>query len=206
MLLSELVSLLIIVGVVACNGQQNEYTYVNLGGRCPRISYVSNLSGPRVIGWWYRVFSSFESPLCYNGNEGQTMYTAGYNDTTLHLEWCCRSAADPTIPYCGAKVGTGFTTSSKNGEFLYQFDDQSWLCHPLDTDYDNFAIVYGCDPNTGKELIFIISRYYTLRKEVEGRVDNVLRRNGIQWRQMRSVKHGPSVPYVPNIKTSCDQH
>ncbi len=201
----NIVSLLVILGVVATIHGQNEYTVTDLGGRCPKISYVSNLNGPRVLGWWYRVFSSFESPLCYNGNEGQTMYTAGYNDTTLNLDWCCRSAADPTVATCGAKVGTGTTVSSKNGEFVYQFDDQSWLCHPLDTDYDNFAIVYGCKPDTGEELVFVISRDYTLKNELVPRVDNVLRRNRIGWSKLKPVKHGPSTPYTPNSR-NCGRH
>lgn len=174
MYLDKLVRFFVIFGAATAifNGQENEYTELDLGGLCPKISYVSNLDGPRVVGWWYRVFSSFESPLCYNGNEGQTMYTSALNESTLNLDWCCRSAADPTVATCGSKVGTGTTTSSKNGEFLYEFDDQSWLCHPIDTDYDNFAIVYGCDPATGVYLCVAIKKLVVITVRIQLQATN----------------------------------
>lgn len=163
----ELVCLLVYFTIAAVDGEATEYTEIQLPGLCPKISYVSNLNGPRVLGWWYRSHSTFTSPLCYNGNEGQTMYTAQLNDTALSLQYCCRSAADPTIPYCGEKVGTGTTVSTGYvGGFIYRFDGHAYLSHPIDTDYDNFAIVYGCKPESGDELIFILSRDYTLNRRL----------------------------------------
>lgn len=196
---NELLCLLVFLGAATVHGQEPEYTEIQLPGLCPKISYVSNLNGPRVFGWWYRSHTTFTSPLCYNGNEGQTMYTAPVDDTTLTLQYCCRSSADPSIPYCGEKVGTGTTVSTGYvGGFIYQFDDQTYLSHPIDTDYDNFAIVYGCKPESGEELIFIITRDYTLPARLLPRVNKILKRNGIAWSKLKPVKQGPTVPYIPN--------
>ncbi len=201
MTLNELVFAVVFLSVAMVHGQAPEYTKIQLPGLCPKISYVSNLSGPRVIGWWYRSHSTFTSPLCYNGNEGQTMYTVPLNDTTLTLQYCCRSAADPTIPYCGEKVGTGTTVSTGYiGGFIQNFDVHTYLSHPIDTDYDNFAIVYGCKPETGDELIFILTRDYTLHKRFLPRVNKILKRNGIAWSKLLPVKQGPTTPYVPNTR------
>lgn len=69
--------------------------------------------------------------------------------------------------------------AQKMGKFVYQFDDQSYLAHPLDTDNDNFGVVYGCKPGSGDELIFILSRDYTLSREPLKRARDALQRNGI---------------------------
>lgn len=191
---------LLVLCAVKIYGQAPEYTQVQIRGHCPKISYVSNLNGLRVSGWWYRSYSTLNSPLCLN-NEGETQYMAPLNDKTLYIQVCCRSSANPDMFTCGSEIGSGSTTSTNNsGEFTYLFDGQNYMAYALDTDYDDFVIVYGCAPRTGDEIIYVLSRDYTLSKVSLTRVRNVLQRNGIKWSKVKPVVQGPSIPYTPNSR------
>ncbi len=208
---NQLAFLLIIFWVAVTTADHrhdvNEFNEINLKGSCcPTIKYISNLNMARIVGWWYRAFSTANNPsLCYN-NEGQTMYAAPLNERTLGIDICCRSAAINDIAFCGSIIGSGTVTATNNsGEFIYAFDDKSYTIYVLDTDYDNFAIVYGC--NAGRrmcdELIYILSRDYKLSGSAEARVRRVLQENGIEFSKARPVKQGPSTPYTPNSRGTC---
>lgn len=157
---------------------------------------------PRIVGWWYRAFSSDNNPLCLN-NEGQTTYTAQYDDKTFHVQVCCRSAATPDIAVCGRDIGTAIlSATSTPGEFTYELYNNVYPLFLLDTDYDNYAIVYGCKPGLeGRdELIFVFSRRYQLNDTLVKRVRDVIQRNGIDWSKAKPVRQGPSIPYTPGSK------
>lgn len=202
MLLNKSLLSLIIFGV-AVHGENFLFDEIQLNGSCPKISYITNLDIPRILGWYYRAYSNLDNPLCFN-NEGQTMYAAQYDETRINVEICCRSAAQPTIAICGANVGSGVVAATQNpGEFTYQFEENIYPDYILDTDYDNFTIVYGCKPgsrNLRDEVIFVLSRDYTLNPTLQARVRAVLERNGVQWSKVKPVKQGRSTPYTPFAK------
>lgn len=130
----------VILGVAA--QEPKKYAEVQLKGSCPKITYVSNPDLNGAVGWWYRVFSNFNNSLCLN-NEGQTKYVVGYDESTLNEGVCCRSAANPNVPYCGKKIGSGTLSGvvQSPGEFTYKFDSNTSTVYALDTDYVNFVIV-----------------------------------------------------------------
>lgn len=200
----KLVFLLLILGSVVAYGAQFQYAEVQLEGSCPRIRYITNLDLPRIIGWYYRVFSNLDNPLCLN-NDAQTMFAATIDATGINVAFCCRSAADPTVTTCGEDIGSGRVTAlSSPGEFTYQTKDNIYPQYILDTDYDNFTIVYGCKPGSGTdqrdETIFVYSRSYSLSVALKARVLLALERNGIQWSKARPVRQGSSMPYLPRPK------
>lgn len=75
-------------------------------------------------------------------------------------------------------------------------------------DYDDFAIVYGCNSGRGRhsrdDLIFVLSRDYKVTDTVQTRVEDALRRNGIDFLKAKPVKQGPRTPYTPNSRR-CDR-
>lgn len=198
---NQLILLFVISYGAATLAQKLEFKELNLRGSCPKINYVSNLNMPRILGWWYRAFSTLDNKLCYK-NEGQTMYAAQFDAKTLSVAICCRSAADNNIAACGDNIGSGTVTATDNsGEFIYKFADESINIYVLDTDYDNFAIVYGCTARGRRnrdELIFVLSRQYKLSDELQARVEKALRDNGSDISRARPVVQGPRTPYTPN--------
>lgn len=195
------VSLLLILGAVVAYGARNQFDEIQLEGQCPRIRFVNNLDIPRVIGWYYRAFSNYNNPLCFN-NDAQTMFAAQFDATSINVDFCCRSAADRTVTTCGENLGSGRINALPiPGQFTYESKGEVYPNFVLDTDYDNFTIVYGCRPgsdgNSRDELIFIYSRSYTLSRTLQARVLHVLQRNGIQSAKVKFVRQGCSLPYLP---------
>lgn len=201
----------IILGVTEANREEFEYFEKKLQGSCPKVKYITNFDLPRLIGWWYRDYSTPKFPECLD-NEGQTIYAAEYDDTSLNLQGCCRSAANPTIATCGNKVGSGTVTFLPNtgdpASMVYQFGNSSYPIYILDTDYTNFVIVYGCKPVSERpterdELIIVLSRDYELTVSFRNRVNGVLKRNDADLSKGERVKQGPRIPYTPGQKP-CD--
>lgn len=180
-----------------------EYGSYQLNGSCPKVSYITNLDLPPLLGWWYKPFSNFKSPLCFN-NEGHTAYAYPTNTTEISVACCCRSAVDTELVTCSPQVGTGILNALSNpGMFSYEFDDNIYTVFVLDIDYENFGVIYGCKPglfNTRDELIFIFTRDYQLSSTLEPRVRGVFQRNNIDWSNALAIKQGPSVPYIPGPK------
>lgn len=190
-----------VIFLSVAQGLELQFSQVKLKGACPRISYATNVDMSRVIGWYYRVFSNFNNPLCYK-NEGQTMYTAQYNATYTTVNICCRSASDPDVAICGTDIGSGYAVAiaENPGEFRYEYVDDVYPAYVLDTDYENYFVTYKCKPgsqsNQRDEELHIYSRDYTLDKTYEDRVRNVLQRNDIEWSVARPIKQGPMTPYT----------
>lgn len=179
------------------------FTEVQLDGWCPKISYINNIDLPRIVGFWYRAFSTSNFPsLCYE-NQGQNVNIASYEEMSVSLTVCCRSAADNTTTYCGRKIGSGTCTATNNpGEFVYEFADQSVKVYLLDVVYDRFAVVYGYTADnegfSDDDIIFILSRDYNISGTETERVRKVLERNGIDFSKAKPVAQGPNIPYLPN--------
>lgn len=172
-----------------------QYGELDLPGLCPTVRYIEDLDFTRVHGFWYRCFSTWDSPLCYN-NDGQTVYAYPFNSTVSGVAACCRSAADPEHVTCSAEVGTGFVRPlSRAGLFSYEFDGQSFRNVVLAVDYESFLFTYSCKA-TFSEQIFIYTRTYEQCESIERRARNVLSQNGIPWSHVKRVKHGPSIPYT----------
>lgn len=200
----KLVLLLVIVGTAASHGERFNYTEVELKGSCPKIKYINNFSFPRIVGWYYEAFASLTSLQCFNSNEGLTMYAAPYDDQTLSINFCCRSASAQSMATCGRSVASGtVTATSTPGALTYAFNNKVYTIYVLDTDYENFTVVYGCNPGSRKhqerdELILIHSRHYQLSHTLERRVRNVIERNGGDWSNAKPIKQGCQIPYTPN--------
>lgn len=198
---SKSVLLLIVFGSAV--SVQFQWASLQLEGACPNVTYITNLDLPKVTGWYYRVRTNYNYNACYN-NDAQTMFAAMYDTTAIDVAFCCRSAADPTVPVCGAEVGSGRVTGlPQPGEFTYQFLDEVYPNFVLDTDYDNFTIVYGCRPDANDatqrdEVTFVYSRTYALTSDLNSHVDDVLRQNNINPRSARHVSQGPTMPYLPH--------
>lgn len=185
-------------GVLA-RAQDFNYTEVQLEGFCPKISYINNLDLPQIVGYWYRAYSTADFPaLCYE-NDGQNMYAASFDERTLSIVICCRSAANKSIAYCGSKIGSGtVTVTNKPGEFIYDFADQSVTIYVLDVVYDRFAIIYGCSAISGEDTIFILSRDFHISETETERVEDVLEQNGIDFSNAKTIDQGPHIPYLPS--------
>lgn len=194
------------------NKNDFQYKVVDMKGSCPRIRYIENFSMPRVVGWHYAAFSSIDNPLCY-ANEGQTIYAAQFDATTITAQFCCRSAANPNEAFCGNTVGSGtIIPTNRPGVFTYytKTDLDKIEVQVLYTDYDDLTIVYGCRPSPcgcptkRQELILVLSRNYKLSSASETTARNVLERNDIKFSNAKPVKQGPSMPYTPN-SNSCNR-
>lgn len=192
--------LLIILSVIVACQAQFDYGSIQLNGTCPKIEYVKNLDLPRIIGWYYRVFSNLHNTLCYQDN-AQTMFAASKTATAIDVAFCCQSATNRSVSVCGEDVGSGVVAALPTiGEFTYQVKDNIYPNFILDTDYDHYTIVYGCKPganNKRDEVIFIYSRTYTLAPVYRRRVASVLAKNGIKFSDAKPVKQGDNYPYLP---------
>lgn len=201
---SKFIFLLVIFGAAAIYGQRFSYTEVQLKGTCPRIKYINNFNFPRIVGWYYEAFASISSSQCYNNNEGLACYVSPYDDHTITINFCCRSATNSSIATCGRDVASGTVSiESTPGEMTYRFKNKVYKIYVLDTDYENFSIVYGCNPGSGRhsgrdELILVHSRSYRLSKALENRVRRVIEENGGDWSIAKPIKQGSTVPYTPN--------
>lgn len=211
MRLNKFIFLCIILGVASTDNQKFKYAEVQLPGSCPKINYLINFDVPRLLGWWYRALTTTKYPQslkseCLN-NEGQTMYAAEYDDTTLRIDACCRSAANASLPTCGNKVGSGtvtFVSNTTNSVIMnYQFGNNTFPIYILDTDYDNFVVVYGCNAGSQhqrEEFSVVLSRDYELADGFDKRARSILQRNDIDLSILKPVKQGPLIPYTPGPK------
>ncbi len=197
-----LLFLVVYVGVAAANCNEklkyseNEFQYsdIDLKGSCPKIKYITNFRMDRIVGWHYQAYSSIKNSLCFR-NQGHTLYGARYDDKSLSVQLCCRSASNPRMTYCGSKVGSGFVTATNTtGKYLYQTGNEynNLPVFILDTNYDDYIICYGCRPapcEDGKhtELIYILSRDYALSDTSRARVRNILELNGIKFSDVNPV-------------------
>lgn len=204
---NKFVILLIIVGAAVTHAERFNYTEIDLKGSCPKIKYINNFNFPRIVGWYFEAFASLSSPKCFNKNEGLTMYAAPYDDESLTINFCCRSAATPNTATCGPEVGSGIVkVTSTPGEMTYEFNNKNkfYYIYVLDTDYENFTIVYGCNPRGRErdELILIHSRHYKLSNALEHRIRKVVQQNGGDWSNAKPIRQGPTIPYTPNSPKS----
>ncbi len=198
---NQSVFLFLIVSAVVTHGAEFQYDEIQLAGSCPKVRFITNFEMPRIIGWYYRAFSNLNNTLCFN-NDAQTMFAAAIDATTINVDFCCRSAANPTITICGDDIGSGRIAGlARAGEFTYETKGNIYPNFILDTNYDDFTIVYGCKPRSGSnqrdEKIFVYTRGYTLTATLLPRVRRVLERNGIQWSAVRPVRQGATLPYLP---------
>lgn len=194
--------LFVIIGAAAIYAEQFNYSEVDLNGACPKIRYINNFNFPRICGFYYEAFSSLTSTDCYNGNEGLTMYGVPYDDQTLLINFCCRSATSPSTATCGKNVASGTVKlTSTPGALTYAFNNKVYTIYVLDTDYDNYTIVYGCNSTGSRrrdELILIHSRHYQLSKTLEDRIRTVVEKNGGNWSNAKRIEQGPKMAYTPN--------
>lgn len=204
----QTVLLLLIVRATVAHEQIFNYTEVELPGACPKIKYINSLDFPRILGWYYGPFTTLSSPQCYNNNEGLTVYAASYDENTMLVNFCCRSAVSPKIATCGSHIGSGTVRpTSVPGALTFSYGKHVYTIYILDTDYDNYTVVYACNPNGSRkrdELILVHTRDYHLSKPLEQRVRTVLQQNDINWSCLMPTKQGPSVPYTPNSRR-CDK-
>lgn len=197
-----LLLLLVVIGAAVTQAHEFKYAEAELKGLCPKISYITNFEMHRILGWYYIPFTTLNSSLCLN-NEGRTIYAAQFDDKTVNTDMCCRSAAEPEVAVCGSKIGTGAATATSNpGEFMYKFDNNVYPIYIIDTDYENYSVLYGCKPGSGRrstldELIIVFSRDYQLNDTFEARVRKVIKKNGGDWSKAKPSKQGDSTPYTP---------
>lgn len=201
MQLNSLVTFSIILRVATCF-EFDEFQYP---GSCPEVRYITDFDFNRILGWWYRCFSTFSTPSCFN-NDGQTVYAYPFNSSVAGVAICCRSAANPDQVTCSTEVGTGFIKPmSTAGMFSYEYDGHTYPTVVLDMD-DDFLISYACKEQSQRqrrrhngghdEQIYVYSRSYELCQSLECRTRSVLKQNRIPWSHVKPVKQGPSIPYT----------
>ncbi len=139
------VSVCLIPSIIFHAASPFEYGKFDYPGSCPTVRYIKDLDFNRVIGWWYRCFSTLYSSSCYH-NEGQTVYAYTLNETVSGVAACCR---------------------------MDESDGQSFNTVVLDADYENFLISYACNSKS-VEQIFIYSRSYEECEALESRARSVL--------------------------------
>lgn len=198
----------VIIGAVS-SFEYDEYQYPQ---PCPRVRYITDLDFTRILGFWYRCFTTLNCPSCY-GDNGQTVYAYPYNASVSNVAICCQSKANLNLVTCGPDVGTGTIKPLPDaGMFLYEADGESYPTVVLDADYDTFLISYACKRNSprrhndnGKnEQIYVYARSYHMCKSLEDRSRNVLKRNNIAW-TLKPVRHGPSIP-ITTVPKPCSEH
>lgn len=183
------------------------YVTYDLKGDCPTIN-AALVNVSRLTGFWYRTHSNYFYEKCYQGDYCHTIYFPNYDYVIgpMQTTHCCGSAKDPTKAVCGAAVGSGSIMPTEPGQLNYTFGENQYIISVLDTDYDNFFVVYGCKPKScdgGRdEILFIYARAQTLTPEQYNRAVQVIEMNGIDLKQLNAVFQGPCCPYMRLPKNS----
>ena len=205
---SKLAVVLVAFVVVTANGHPVPDSEAVLGGACPTIKYITNLTLPLTLGSWFLPFTSLDSAQCYN-NEGRTGFIAQHTASTLNIEMCCRCADTPDYACCGVDVGSGTASAlAIPGVFEYVFADGSrYNLYVLSLNYKRLTVVYGCksaaSPSERDEVVLVFSRSNVVDSALEQEVAGVLQQNDIDFSKVKRISHGPTIPYVPGVR-SCD--
>ncbi|XP_012670737.2 apolipoprotein Da, duplicate 2 [Clupea harengus] len=154
-------------------------------GRCPVPPVKENFDVSSYMGRWYEIQklpSIFQKGEC-----GQATYTLG--DGVVHVLNAelladgtvsqIEGSAKPVDPAQPAKLAVTFFPGSPPGPY--------WV---LDTDYDNYALVYGCENYGGlfyADFAWILSRSPTLTEETIEQLHNIMTSNGISINKMTTT-------------------
>lgn len=181
------------------------YKTEKLEGPCPTVRYVSNYDANAVLGWWYRVGSLSNNTACYK-NQGETMYAVQFDNVTINIDICCQNAIDPSNAICGSVVGSGIATPGPQpGTLIYRFRGQIFPIYVLFVDYYTTGVAYGCRKgphNVREEILFLLSRGYTLNPAKQNEVGKILDSIGIRKSSILYIRQGDEIPQtagpVPN--------
>lgn len=195
-------SILVVLSVIVRAATPFHFGEYKYPGSCPKVKYITDLDFNGIIGFWYRCYSTLDCPSCLN-NQGQTVYAYPFNSSVAGVAICCRSATNRNQVTCSSEVGTGLIRPLPNpGIFSYEYNGHTYPTVVLDMD-ENFLISYSCKTKSHirhegglDEQIYIYSRSYEQCESLERRSNRVLEQNGIPWSRIKSVKHGPSIPYT----------
>ncbi|XP_063076204.1 apolipoprotein D-like [Engraulis encrasicolus] len=157
-------------------------------GKCPDPPVQQNFDVVKYLGRWYEIQklpNVFQSGTC-----GQATYTPGdgegvvsvlneelLSDGTINVAEGTATVVDPSEP---AKLAVTFYPGTPPGNY--------WV---LDTDFDNYALVYGCK-NAGPlyaDFIWILSRSRSLPQETVDRLHTTLTSHGIKIDKLMTTPH-----------------
>ncbi|KAL2097195.1 hypothetical protein ACEWY4_006402 [Coilia grayii] len=145
-------------------------------GKCPDPPVKQNFDVASYVGRWYEIQKL--PNVFQKGDCGQATYTLGDGVVNVvNAELLpdgtyseARGTAKPVDPAEPAKLAVTFFPGAPPGDY--------WV---LDTDYNNYTLVYACK-NYGPlyaDFIWIMSRSRTLPQETVEQLQNTLTSNGI---------------------------
>jgi len=171
-----LLSSIFVFTIVSVNGQIPSF------GRCPDLPVVSNFDVSRYLGKWYEIekyFAVFElGGTCisakYTDNGNGTVGV--YNSQTQAISRKRRTIQGTARVVDGdgkAKLGVRFPSVPFAGEAPY------WV---LDTDYDNYSVVWSCNDLTffNFQIVWFLSRSRFPNEDTKRRVYHTMESLGLR--------------------------
>ncbi|XP_030630475.1 apolipoprotein Da, duplicate 2 [Chanos chanos] len=177
---------LTLLSVLAVSGQNFH------PGRCPTPPVQQNFDATRYVGRWYEIQ---KLPAIFQKGEcGQATYTLRSDGVVqvLNEEWLADGTVnsiegtakvkDVSEP---AKLEVSFYEGTPPGPY--------WV---LSTDYDNYALVYGCTNYFGLfhvDFAWILARSRSLPAETMDEVHGILTSNGIKIDKLTTTDQSPEL-------------
>ncbi|XP_054736583.1 apolipoprotein D-like [Anastrepha obliqua] len=129
---------------------------INAGGACPNPPVQSDFNFSSYSGTWHE-YAKY--PASFEGNS--KCVTVVFSPENLNEAYILKRMVNPSTGKSRTIVGDGKEIS--NSKFTVTYKDPKiptsyWV---LSTDYDNYAIIYTCEPasgNTHNTYVWILTR------------------------------------------------
>ena len=135
---------------------------LTIGGTCPGVELQADFDRERYLGRWYEQFRHYDVPYEVADCATATYSTMPLNQFEIdNVEWDLVNEEWPRDEFpLGKGIVSGFTSGLANVKF---FPLAPWANYMvLETDYDNYSIVYNCDAFSGGmvkvEYLWVLSR------------------------------------------------
>jgi len=172
-------------------------------GRCPDFEVVRNFDARAYLGKWHG-YSKYPQQRFARGNCSTVFYSDGSRPGGLpRINVINRGYNETTGSYSRVEGAAIATNPTKKAALLVVFGNQrgppptSPNYNILETDYDNYALVYGCRSPSGgtkMESLYVLTRDRQPLQEVIDEAYSGLTSRGIDTESL-----------VQNVQTDCPE-
>ncbi|KAG4079441.1 hypothetical protein HA402_005138 [Bradysia odoriphaga] len=164
---------------------------------CREPTIFQNINLTRILGHWYE-YSRYD----HDFEQGCDCYTTDVKSIdaiSFHVSNCCQmTRVSNETQICNIGINNARIVNADKNEALFLYtrngvESEFWI---IDTDYENYMIVNGCERvsvNEENELFWIMTRDKGIFENVERKIADVLQTNRFEKNKIIQQRHGADV-------------